>query len=68
MFLNKILFKIVSFSSNRELISGDSEGNILVWNVKESKIDKIIKQAHDGTVFSILSTEQGKSNFFLFIF
>ena len=35
-------------------MSGDSEGNIIFWNHKECKINRIIKEAHEGSIFSIL--------------
>lgn len=44
----------LSFTSNGEVISGDSEGNIIFWNHKECKINRIIKEAHEGSIFSIL--------------
>lgn len=36
-------------------MSGDSEGNLLFWNLKEFKINRYIKEAHEGSIFSILS-------------
>lgn len=44
-----------SFLYSGEIISGDSEGNLIIWNHKDGKIVRAIKQAHDGGVFSILA-------------
>lgn len=44
----------VAFLPTGEVLTGDSEGNILFWNHKDGKISKVIKDAHEGSVFSIL--------------
>jgi microtubule-associated protein-like 1/2 len=51
----------LAFGLNGEIISGDSEGTILFWNPKDSKITRVIKDAHEGGVFSIsmISSESG---------
>jgi len=44
----------ITFGMNGEVISGDSEGNIIFWNPKEAKIVRIIKDAHENGIFSII--------------
>ena len=44
----------VSFGTNGEVITGDSEGNIIFWNPKDCKITRVIKEAHEGGIFSVL--------------
>ena len=43
-------------------MSGDSEGNIIFWNHKECKINRIIKEAHEGSIFSILFVSNQKNS------
>lgn len=52
----------MSFGSNGEIVSGDSEGNIIFWNHKECKINRLIKEAHEGSIFSILTLQQHSPN------
>jgi WD40 repeat protein len=33
---------------------GDSEGNIIVWSIKDGKAVRLISNAHDGGVFTML--------------
>ena len=51
----------ISFGLNGEVISGDADGNIIFWNPKENKIVRLIKEAHDSGIFSILFL-QNQSN------
>jgi len=55
----------VSVLANGEVVSGDSEGHLLVWNLKEYKISKVIKEAHDGGVFSVLPLAKDSAAYFL---
>jgi echinoderm microtubule-associated protein-like 1/2 len=50
----------VAFYSNGVdiVVSGDSDGNILFWNVKENRVTHAIKNAHDGGVFAIMTKDQ----------
>jgi microtubule-associated protein-like 1/2 len=43
----------VTFAANGEVITGDSDGNIIFWNSKDSKMIRLIKDAHMGGVFSV---------------
>lgn len=44
----------ISFGINGEVISGDSEGNIIFWSPRDNKIIRLIKDAHENGIFSIL--------------
>lgn len=52
----------IGFLPTGECVSGDSEGNLLIWNHKEGKIIKQIKEAHEGGVFSILVLPSANSS------
>lgn len=43
----------LGFLPTGEPVTGDSDGNLIVWNMKESKISKVIKDVHEGGVFSV---------------
>ena len=54
----KYVLALAFSHANGEVISGDSEGNIVFWNPKENKITRALKEAHEGGVFSILYLAQ----------
>jgi microtubule-associated protein-like 1/2 len=48
----------VAFNLNGiDIVSGDSDGSILFWSVKENRVTQAIKNAHDGGVFAIMAKE-----------
>lgn len=47
------------FADNGDVITGDSSGNIYVWEKGANKISKAIPAAHDGGVFSVCTTKDG---------
>lgn len=49
----------IAFTSKKpeEIITGDSDGNLLFWNHKDGRISKVIKNVNDGGVFSVLPLE-----------
>ncbi|KAF8795097.1 Echinoderm microtubule-associated like protein [Argiope bruennichi] len=49
----------MSFTETGELLTGDSNGNILVWSRGSNKVARTIYNAHDGGVFSICSMKDG---------
>ncbi|KAG8183584.1 hypothetical protein JTE90_025141 [Oedothorax gibbosus] len=49
----------VSFTETGELLTGDSNGNILVWSRGSNRVARAIYNAHDGGVFSICSMKDG---------
>lgn len=48
----------IAFSHNGEVVSGDTDGNLIFWNAKEGRITRIIKEIHEGGVFSVMFNEQ----------
>ena len=46
---------VAFMKSTGEVVSGDSEGNLMFWNFVENKVTRVIKEAHVGAVISILS-------------
>ncbi|XP_053393881.1 echinoderm microtubule-associated protein-like 2 isoform X3 [Mercenaria mercenaria] len=48
------------FTSNGDVVSGDSSGNIYIWEKGSNKISKAITNAHEGGVFSVCSTDDGE--------
>lgn len=52
----------IAFGINGEVISGDNEGNLIFWNPKENKIVRIIKDAHENGIFSILFLQNQQNN------
>ena len=50
-----------------DIIVGDSDGNILFWNYKDKdlKMTRIIKDAHEGGVFSLYSNQNENDSFSL---
>eukprot|EP00118_Oscarella_pearsei_P025612 m.308471 g.308471 ORF g.308471 m.308471 type:complete len:792 (+) comp44058_c0_seq1:38-2413(+) len=53
------------FNSKGDLLTGDSNGNIFLWENGSQKITKAIKDAHTGPVFSLSPIEGGEGNNFL---
>jgi microtubule-associated protein-like 1/2 len=57
----------IGFLPTGDCVSGDSEGNILIWNHKEAKVNKQIKEAHEGGVFSIFVLPSSNSSSVLMV-
>lgn len=49
----------VAFTQKGEVITGDSNGNLIVWNRGTNTIAKFIKNVHEGSVFSICVLKEG---------
>lgn len=49
----------ISFTETGELLTGDSNGNILVWARGSNRVSRTVYNAHDGGVFSICSMKDG---------
>eukprot|EP00794_Sanderia_malayensis_P017440 gene17440-19184_t len=49
-----------TFTENGDLLSGDSNGNILLWGQGSNRVTKALKDAHDGAIFSICCMSDGK--------
>ncbi|XP_063040527.1 echinoderm microtubule-associated protein-like 1 isoform X2 [Engraulis encrasicolus] len=49
----------VTFSENGDVITGDSNGNILVWGKGCNRISHAIQGAHEGSVFALCMLRSG---------
>ncbi|XP_045105805.1 echinoderm microtubule-associated protein-like 2 isoform X9 [Portunus trituberculatus] len=49
----------ISFTDTGNVISGDSNGNLLIWHRGGNTVDKMVRGAHEGPVFSILVQKDG---------
>ncbi|XP_018322367.1 echinoderm microtubule-associated protein-like 2 isoform X3 [Agrilus planipennis] len=49
----------ISFMQTGEVITGDSNGNLIVWGRGTNTIVRIVKNVHEGSVFSICVLRDG---------
>uniref|UniRef100_A0A8D8QNL7 Echinoderm microtubule-associated protein-like 1 n=1 Tax=Cacopsylla melanoneura TaxID=428564 RepID=A0A8D8QNL7_9HEMI len=49
----------LAFTQTGEVLSGDSNGNIIVWTRGSNTISKFIRNVHEGSVFSICVLKEG---------
>ncbi|XP_050729879.1 echinoderm microtubule-associated protein-like 2 isoform X5 [Eriocheir sinensis] len=49
----------ISFTDSGNVISGDSNGNLLIWQRGGNTVYKMVRGAHEGPVFSILVQKDG---------
>ncbi|KAB7506598.1 Echinoderm microtubule-associated protein-like 1 [Armadillidium nasatum] len=49
----------ISFTDNGNVISGDSNGNLLVWQRGGNRVERSVRGAHDGSIFSIFVQKDG---------
>lgn len=49
----------VAFTQKGEVITGDSNGNLIIWNRGTNTIARFIKNVHEGSVFSICVLKEG---------
>ncbi|XP_039756795.1 echinoderm microtubule-associated protein-like 2 isoform X2 [Pararge aegeria] len=49
----------LGFNHNGDVISGDSNGNIIVWGRGTNTIQKLVRGVHEGAVFSLCSLKDG---------
>ncbi|XP_046142601.1 echinoderm microtubule-associated protein-like 2 isoform X9 [Osmia bicornis bicornis] len=52
-------FTCVAFSQNGDVLTGDSNGNIIVWGRGTSTVSKIVRNIHEGSIFSICVLKDG---------
>ncbi|KAG5448106.1 Echinoderm microtubule-associated protein-like 1 [Clonorchis sinensis] len=50
----------MAFAENGDLLTGDSSGNIIVWRHGSNHISQICHNAHDGGIFSLCVTKDGR--------
>ncbi|XP_049875343.1 echinoderm microtubule-associated protein-like 2 isoform X3 [Pectinophora gossypiella] len=49
----------LGFNHNGDVLSGDSNGNIIVWGRGTNTITKLVRGVHEGSVFSICCLKEG---------
>ena len=49
----------LAFSSNGDVITGDSNGNVFIWGRGYNAVTKVIRKVHDGPIFSICVLKDG---------
>jgi len=50
----------LAFADNGDVLTGDSSGNILVWSKGSNTVQKSLRSAHEGPVFSLLALKDGR--------
>ncbi|XP_047533848.1 echinoderm microtubule-associated protein-like 2 isoform X1 [Vanessa atalanta] len=49
----------LAFNHNGDVISGDSNGNLIVWGRGTNTVHKLVRGVHEGAVFSLCSLKDG---------
>ncbi|KAK9298266.1 hypothetical protein QLX08_008346 [Tetragonisca angustula] len=49
----------VAFNQSGDVLTGDSNGNIIVWGRGTNTISKIVRNIHEGSIFSICVLKDG---------
>ncbi|XP_042144589.1 echinoderm microtubule-associated protein-like 2 isoform X6 [Ixodes scapularis] len=49
----------MTFTDLGELLTGDSNGNIMVWQRGSNRVARVVSNAHDGPLFSICAMKDG---------
>ena len=49
----------IGFLQSGDVITGDSNGNIAIWGRNTNTIVKLVKNVHEGSIFSILVLKDG---------
>uniref|UniRef100_A0A1L8E5X0 Putative echinoderm microtubule-associated protein-like 1 n=2 Tax=Nyssomyia neivai TaxID=330878 RepID=A0A1L8E5X0_9DIPT len=49
----------MAFTANGDTVTGDSNGNVIVWGRGTNTIAKFIRRVHDGSIFSLCATKDG---------
>lgn len=50
----------MTFTAFGDVVTGDSNGNIILWGRGTNSIGKFVKKIHEGSVFSLCSLRNGK--------
>nr|XP_049700208.1 echinoderm microtubule-associated protein-like 2 isoform X8 [Helicoverpa armigera] len=50
----------LAFNHNGDVLSGDSNGNIIVWGRGTNTVQKLVRGVHDGAVFSLCVRKDGQ--------
>ncbi|KAK7871406.1 hypothetical protein R5R35_006108 [Gryllus longicercus] len=49
----------LAFTQTGDVISGDSNGNVIIWGRGTNTISRFIRNVHEGSVFSICALKEG---------
>ncbi|XP_037914233.1 echinoderm microtubule-associated protein-like 2 isoform X3 [Hermetia illucens] len=49
----------IAFTQSGDVITGDSNGNIIVWSRGTNTISRFFKKVHDGSIFSLCTLKDG---------
>lgn len=49
----------LAFNNNGDVLSGDSNGNVIIWGRGTNTIQKLVRGIHEGSVFSICVMKEG---------
>ncbi|XP_018393791.1 PREDICTED: echinoderm microtubule-associated protein-like 2 isoform X5 [Cyphomyrmex costatus] len=49
----------VAFNQNGDVLTGDSNGNIIVWSRGTNTISRLVRNLHEGSIFSICVLKNG---------
>ncbi|XP_049795931.1 echinoderm microtubule-associated protein-like 2 isoform X2 [Schistocerca nitens] len=49
----------LAFTGQGDVVSGDSNGNVIVWGRGTNTISKFVRGVHEGSVFSICALKEG---------
>ncbi|XP_071565784.1 echinoderm microtubule-associated protein-like 2 isoform X7 [Temnothorax nylanderi] len=49
----------VAFNQNGDVLTGDSNGNIIVWTRGTNTISRLVRNLHEGSIFSICVLKNG---------
>ncbi|XP_055316074.1 echinoderm microtubule-associated protein-like 2 isoform X2 [Sitodiplosis mosellana] len=49
----------LAFTQSGDVVSGDSNGNILVWSRGTNTITRLLKKVHDGSIFALCALKDG---------
>ncbi|XP_037024980.1 echinoderm microtubule-associated protein-like 2 isoform X2 [Bradysia coprophila] len=50
----------IAFTQSGDVISGDSNGNVIVWGRGTNIITRFFKKVHDGSIFSLCALKDGR--------
>lgn len=50
----------LAFTPFGDVVTGDSNGNIILWGRGTNNIGKFVKKVHDGSIFSLCALRNGK--------
>ncbi|XP_031616634.1 echinoderm microtubule-associated protein-like 2 isoform X2 [Contarinia nasturtii] len=49
----------LTFTQSGDVVSGDSNGNIVIWSRGTNTITRLLKKVHDGSIFTLCALKDG---------